>query len=99
MNNFFIDSHTHLDMKVYDKDREEVIENSIKSSVKYFLNVGYDLESSINSDKFSKNYDNIYGSLGFHPHDAKDFKDSYLIDFEKLIKENKKILAIGEMGL
>lgn len=99
MNYFFIDSHIHLDMKVYDKDREEVIENSIKSSVKYFLNVGYDLESSLNSNELSKNYDNIYGSLGFHPHDAKDFKISYLIDFEKIIKGNKKILAIGEIGL
>jgi TatD DNase family protein len=99
MDYYFVDSHIHLDMKIYDKDREIVIENSIKSNVKYFLNVGYDYESSLNSDKFSKNYNFVFASIGFHPHDAKDFKDTFLIEFEKLIKNNKKILAIGEIGL
>lgn len=99
MSNFFIDSHTHLDMKIFEKDREKVIENSFLNNVKYFLNVGYDFESSLNSYKLSKDYDFIFASLGFHPHDAKDFKKEHLLDFEKFIKENKKIVAIGEIGL
>lgn len=99
MNYFFVDSHIHLDMKVFDEDRENVIKNSIENGVKYFLNVGYDLESSINSDELSKKYKFIYASIGFHPHDSKDFKNEYLLKFEKMIKENKKIVAIGEIGL
>jgi TatD DNase family protein len=86
-------------MKVFDLDREKVFENSFLYNIKYFLNVGYDFESSLNSDKLSKNYNFIFASLGFHPHDAKDFKEIFLIDFEKMIKENKKIVAIGEIGL
>ena len=43
-------------------------------------------------------YDNIYGMLGVHPSDAKDWDDS-LIDKIKKLAENKKIVAIGEIGL
>ncbi|MCX8094670.1 MAG: TatD family hydrolase [Caldisericia bacterium] len=99
MDYFFIDSHIHLDMKIFDSDREEVIKKSFENNVKYFLNVGYDFKSSINSNRLSQINKFIFASIGFHPHDAKDFKEEYLLKFERLIKENKKIIAIGEIGL
>lgn len=99
MYRFFVDSHTHLDMGAFSKDREEVINRAMNSNVKYFLNVGYDYKSSVNSHNLSRSYNYFFGAIGFHPHDAKDFKDDYFFEFEKMIKNNKKIVAIGEIGL
>ncbi|HQJ57196.1 MAG TPA: TatD family hydrolase [Caldisericia bacterium] len=99
MDNFFVDSHTHLDMPDFNKDREEVIKRALSSNIKYFLNVGYDYRSSINSNNLTKNYNYFFGAVGFHPHDAKSFKNEYLFEFERIIKNNKKIVAVGEIGL
>ena len=43
-------------------------------------------------------YDIVYGALGFHPTELDDFSDEQLIWLEKNIN-NKKIVAIGEIGL
>lgn len=40
----------------------------------------------------------IYGAVGVHPHDTKDWNPSLISPIEKLAK-NKKIVAIGEIGL
>lgn len=93
-----IDSHAHLDDPRFDKDREEVIKNLKKDNIDYVINIGADIESSRNSVKLADKYSNIYATVGIHPHDAKTYND----DIEKeLIKlsENKKVVAIGEIGL
>ena len=43
-------------------------------------------------------YANVYGMLGVHPSDAKDWDDK-LINEIKNLAQNKKIVAIGEVGL
>lgn len=99
MNNFFIDSHTHLDMKEFNLDRNFVIKRAKDVGVKYFLNIGYNFNSSFNSYKFSKEREEFFGAIGFHPHDAKDFNEKFLTKFESMLNDNKKIVAIGEIGL
>src|SRR5699024_10743839 len=43
-------------------------------------------------------YDFIYGAVGWHPVDAKDFNEEYL-DWLEALSQHPKIVAIGEMGL
>lgn len=99
MKKFFVDSHVHLNMKDFNSDRDEVIKRAKKEGVKYFLNIGFNLTSSIESSKLAERYSFIFASLGFHPHDAKEFEEGHLKTFEALLKRNKKIVAIGEIGL
>ena len=33
--NFLIDTHTHIDGKDFDEDRDDVIKRAIKSNIKY----------------------------------------------------------------
>lgn len=91
------DSHAHLDDKRFG-DREEIIANLYDDGIKYVLNPGADRESSERAYKLAKKYDNIYGAVGTHPHDAKDFTEDDLKRYEELSKD-EKILAIGETGL
>ena len=99
MKRFFVDSHVHLNMGVFDEDREDVIKRAGEVNIKYFLNISYDRESSLSSSDISMNNPFIFSSIGFHPHDAKEFAYDDLSLFERLIEKNKKIVAIGEIGL
>jgi TatD DNase family protein len=93
-----IDTHAHLDTKQFDKDRDEVIENAFSHGVEKIINVGCDLESSRESIRLADKYEQIYATVGFHPHDAKDLTDHALKEIETLTS-HKKVVAIGEIGL
>jgi TatD DNase family protein len=93
-----VDTHAHLDFPEYDSDRDEVIERSKACGVDYIINIGSSLKGSRNSVELAKIYDCIYATVGIHPHDA----DSFNVEAENVIRElarNKKVVAIGEIGL
>jgi len=93
-----IDTHTHIDFKEYNKDREEVIKRFFNDGGEKMINVGCDLQSSKRSCELAKNNENIFASAGIHPHDADSVNKNSL----KLIEEiamHYKTIAIGEIGL
>lgn len=89
------DTHTHLDFPMFDKDREKIISKFPLEGISKVVNVGCDKKSSIASIQLSEKYPFIYPSVGFHPHDAVNFDESFL----KRIATNKNVVAIGEIGL
>lgn len=92
-----IDSHCHLNMEKFKDDFNEIMED-IKNNLEFVVNVGYDLNSSIESVELSKKYDYVYASVGIHPTDIGDYNESVEKKLEELA-QNKKVLAIGEIGL
>lgn len=50
-------------------------------------------------DKFVQDHDDVYGYVGIFPEEAKTFTDKTLTDMEEIIRNNKKIVGIGEVGL
>lgn len=93
-----IDTHAHLDFKQFDKDRPQIIEAAFSNGVEMIINVGVDLISSQNSVKLAEEHDQIYATIGFHPHDAKHLSEKSLREIEKLAR-HKKVVAVGEIGL
>ena len=89
------ETHAHLDLKDFNKDRARVIEQSRKAGVEYLIDIGYNQETSENAIKLAAEYDFIYASVGYHPHDATEFDSQVVRD---LAQENK-VVAIGEIGL
>jgi TatD DNase family protein len=94
----FIDSHVHLDDERFDDDREQLIKSLKENNIELVLNAGADLKTSINSVELAEKYDFIYAAVGCHPHDTKYMNDDTMNIFRDLSK-NKKVLAIGEIGL
>lgn len=94
----FIDSHAHLDDKRFDEDRDLLIKNLIDNGIDIAINIGADLQSSINSVDLSRNYDHIYAAVGIHPHSADEADDKALEKIKELA-DNEKVVAIGEIGL
>ncbi len=98
----FVDSHCHVDGEAFDGDRDEVIERAKSAGVEMMLTVG--TGNPHNGEigravEVAERYENVFASVGVHPHDAKEYDEkaeNYLID---LAKSAKKVIAWGEIGL
>lgn len=98
----FFDNHAHLDDEKFNEDRDEIIEKIHNDEIDKFVSAGYSLESSKKSIELSKKYDFIYSTCGISPNDIPQTEEKLwkeLDDIKKLVKENKKVVAIGEIGL
>jgi TatD DNase family protein len=94
-----IDSHCHLDYQPLFNNLKNVIERANNNGVKYFLTISTTDQSFKNILNILKNYNNIFGSYGIHPHEAKNYED---LKVEKIIENlslNKNLIGVGETGL
>lgn len=94
-----IDTHAHLMFKEFKGDVEAVVERARTVGVEKIVNVGCDLESSKQAVEMARRYEDLYATLGLHPYDALYANEDLMAEWEKLILENKKIVAVGECGL
>ena len=92
-----INTHSHVNMlREFSPDKalescckKEIITIIPSSSPKDIFEV----------DGFVRQYDDVYGYAGVFPEEVKDFTDKTLSDMENIIKNNPKIIGIGEIGL
>lgn len=94
-----IDSHAHYDDESFDEDRDTVLKEIRENGVIQVLNCAASYDSLKTTDELTKKYDFIYGALGIHPENANEMKEDTLHEIKEYIKNNKKIVAIGEIGL
>lgn len=94
-----IDTHAHLDDEQYDEDRNEVIQRALDQGIEMIINMGADIASSRKAAALAATHDMIYAGVGIHPEEVDKVlaKDEYVL--ADLVAENKKVLAIGEIGL
>ena len=92
----FFDTHAHYNEEKFEEDRNIIIREIKENNIKYVTVVGYNIESSIKAIEIANKYDNIYATVGISPNDL----DSQ-IDLEKIesLAQDKKVVAIGEIGL
>ena len=93
-----IDSHCHLDHEPLLSNLEEVIKRSKNAGINKILTICTTLDSFKRIKKIVKFDKMIFGTYGIHPHETKDnhVSSSLIVDE---IKNNEKIIGIGETGL
>lgn len=92
----FCDTHCHLFQEYYE-DIDEIINIAKENNVSRMIVAGCDDKS--NKEVLSLiSKEEIYGAIGIHPEEAENYKESDLKFIEENLK-NKKIVAIGEIGL
>lgn len=94
----FFDSHAHYNDEKFKEDRDELIKNIYSEGVTRIINAGYSLESSKKALEIAEKYDFMNVIVGISPNDIQEFKKEDLQEIEDLAK-NKKVVAIGEIGL
>lgn len=93
-----IDSHVHLDDEAFKGDREDIIKSLGENGIELVINNSSDLPSSERSVELANKYENIYAAIGVHPHEARTYDDEVENRLIELSRD-KKVLAIGEIGL
>ena len=93
-----IDSHAHIQLDRFDADREAVLGRAQEAEVHAIMVIGFDLETSRGAIALAEQYDQIYATVGMHPHDAKNLHDETIHIFRELAA-HPKVVALGEMGL
>ncbi|MBE6072003.1 MAG: TatD family deoxyribonuclease [Clostridium butyricum] len=94
-----IDSHAHYDDESYDNDRDVILNELKENGVVGILNCAASYRSLSTTNQLTKDYEFIYGALGIHPENANEFKEDTADEIKEYIKNNDKIVAIGEIGL
>ncbi len=93
-----IDSHCHLDHEPLLSDLPNVIQRSKNVGIEKLLTISTSFESFLRIKDLIKIDEMIYGTIGIHPHESsKDIIKSE--EIIKNLKENEKIIGIGETGL
>ncbi len=93
-----IDSHCHLSLENNTMDIENILKRARSSGVSKYLNIATksnDFETLID---ISNRYDDIFFTLGIHPHESKETNDDILQAIKNNLS-NTKLLGIGETGL
>jgi len=109
-----VDTHSHLNFKAYDNDRDEVIKRAQKEGV-VCIDVGTKYETSKRAVELAEKYEGIYAAIGMHPIHIKTDLLKLKMDEEegafaplgeefdkekyKELAKSKKVVAIGEIGL
>ncbi len=93
-----IDTHCHIDFPDFDRDRPEVIADAASHGVDRLINIGADIASSRRSLELAETNDNIYCTVGVHPHDSQSLTPAFLKEMETMAA-SRRVVGIGEIGL
>lgn len=94
--NFLTDTHFHLDLS---DDIDKILNEAREKGVRNFIISGCDLKGIEEGIEIINKYPDIYLTIGIHPDEIKDFNHETISYLEDLIKNNKNIIGIGEIGL
>lgn len=92
-----IDTHSHINM-IKEISQDEAVKNALKNGVdKIFVPSAHpqDIDEVM---ALIDRYDCVYGMLGIHPTEAKEWRDDLIYKIKEYSK-HPKIIAIGEIGL
>lgn len=98
----FFDTHAHYDDEKFKEDREEVLNKIFNAGVTKCINMGCDIKSSKTAIEIANNHSFIYSAVGLHPEEIPQNEEEMLktiSQIKELATENKKVVAIGEIGL
>lgn len=98
------DTHCHLNFEAFHNRIEKRIFGAKAAGVSYFVIPGTNVKTSKVAVEIAEKYENVFAAVGIHPHHIFYEKSqnpkvkSEIIEIEKLLK-NKKVVAIGEVGV
>lgn len=93
-----VDSHCHLDFPDFQDDTDDVISRARDAGVGMMLTICTHLSKFAQVRAVAEKYDNVYCTVGIHPHEA---DNEELPGAKAIIEKTKddKVAGIGETGL
>ncbi len=96
-----IDTHCHLYAEDYNEDLPEVLERCRENRIQRVLVIGsgYGETSAKQAVALANRHDELYSTVGLHPHDAHLSSPALLDRYAEMLEREAKCLALGETGL
>jgi TatD DNase family protein len=93
-----IDSHVNLHAPQFDEDRDAVIARARAAGVGLMVEISDKLSTFEATHALAVAHDDIWATVGVHPHEAKDYAD---LTADRLVElaGRSKVVGIGECGL
>jgi len=93
-----VDSHCHLDFPDFEKELDAVIARARAADIKRLVTISTKVEKFPALHAIAERFDEVYCSVGTHPHHAAKEPDVTTADLVAATK-HPKVVAIGEAGL
>ncbi|OGO25841.1 MAG: hypothetical protein A2Y54_05285 [Chloroflexi bacterium RBG_16_51_16] len=81
------DTHCHLDLEVFEKDRHAVIQQAFNAGVSKILIPALDGESSLKVASLSSSQPNLFAAIGYHPTEAGKWEKISAIQLREIWRE------------
>ena len=93
-----VDSHAHLDFPEFASELDQVIERARAAGVARIVTISTRVRKFPDLQAIAEHYDNVFCSIGTHPHNA---AEESMVTADDLLRPTKhpKVVAIGEAGL
>lgn len=97
----FTDTHSHIHFKQEFPDIGEIFSRAVAAGVTRQVIVGCTVKDSYEALDFVKVHKDfhLWSTLGVHPHNADEWNDDVRNRFRATVKSEKKVVALGELGL
>lgn len=93
-----VDSHCHLDFPDFAEERDEVIGRAREAGIGTMLTISTRLDQFPGVRAIAEQHDDIWCSVGAHPHEASDHEHTTAAELVALA-EHPRVIGIGETGL
>jgi len=93
-----VDRHCHIDRHEFAKDLDGVVKRAKAAGVGILVDISTRIRKFDEVKALVERFDNVYGSVGTHPHNAHEELDIPVSEIVRLSR-HPKIVSIGEAGL
>jgi TatD DNase family protein len=95
-----VDTHSHLDVERFDKDRDEVLRRAWEAGLDWLVVIGSGegLPGARRALGLAKEIEQAFATIGVHPHEAKDWPLADHPGYRELAAD-PKVVGVGEIGL
>ncbi len=94
----FIDTHMHIGND-FGVEPDLYVKNASDAQVEVLIASFCEKDDIMLSTKFVEKYKNLYACIGYHPEVSNRIVEKDYETLEEMVKNNSKIVAIGEIGL
>lgn len=94
----YIDTHCHLSKKYYN-DINKIVEDNKIALIDKIIISGCEKDELKETLQLIHDYNIVYATIGYHPDQANIITEEDIKNLENLIKNSKKVVGVGEIGL
>lgn len=94
-----VDSHCHLDFDDFASELDDIVARARRAGVVRMVTIGTRVRRFDKVLAIAERFDDVYCTVGTHPHQAGEETDVTADDLVALAEANAKVVGIGECGL